>query len=46
MTSAPKTTLPVCPVCGEEIEPDDATYEGDTLYHFVCCPLEDTDSAE
>jgi hypothetical protein len=38
--------LPLCPLCGEEIEPDDGTYEGDTLFHYCCCPPEEMDDSE
>lgn len=33
--------LPVCPACGEEIENEDATAEGDTVFHFGCIGVTD-----
>lgn len=39
-------TLPICPVCGEEIESDDCTEEGGALFHFVCCPPDEETLAD
>lgn len=36
MPGDPEVNLPVCPVCGEEIEDGDGTEQGGEFVHFIC----------
>ena len=37
------SSQPICPGCGEPVEADDGTAEGDAVYHYTCL-LSDLDS--